>query len=147
MATPERGTAPKPFVFVIMPFDKTFDDIYEFGIKGAAADASAYAERTSEQMFDDSILDRVVNQISKADVVVADMTGRNPNVYYEAGMAAAWGKAWIVIAQANQDLTFDVEQVRFILYANRIGAAEQFEDRLRRAIEETLGNPKRAKNE
>ena len=106
MATAERGTAPKPFVFVIMPFDKAFDDIYEFGIKGAAADASAYAERTSEQMFDDSILDRVVNQISKADVIVADMTGRNPNVYYEVGYAHALDKVTILITQSTKDIPF-----------------------------------------
>jgi len=79
------STTPKPLVFVLMPFDSSFDDIYKFGIKGAAEDSGAYAERIDEQIFSEGILDRVFNQINKADVIVADMTGRNPNVFYEVG--------------------------------------------------------------
>ena len=37
------STLPKPFVFVLMPFEAKFDDIYKFGIKGAAEDVGAYA--------------------------------------------------------------------------------------------------------
>ena len=74
-------TAPKPFVFVLMPFLSQFDDIYKFGIKGASEDAGAYCERVDEQMFVEGILDRIFNQISKADVIIADMTGRNANVF------------------------------------------------------------------
>ena len=62
-------------------------------------------------------------------------------MYYEAGMAAAWKKDWIVIAQSHEDLTFDVEQIRTILYANRIGGEVELEARLRDAIESTLGLP------
>ena len=72
------STKPKPFVFVLMPFDAQFDDIYKFGIQGAATDVGAYAERVDEQLFTEGILDRIFTQISKADVVVADMTGLNP---------------------------------------------------------------------
>ncbi len=43
-----QSTTPKPFVFVLIPFDKTFDDIYKFGIKGAAEDVGAYAEKFDE---------------------------------------------------------------------------------------------------
>ena len=113
----ERGTAPKPFVFVVMPFDKAFDDVYEFGIKGAAEDVGAYAERVSEQMFDDSILDRVVNQISKADVIVADMTGRNPNVYYEVGYAHALDKVTVLVTQNAKDIPFDLKDRPHLEYA------------------------------
>src|SRR5215212_3123285 len=73
-----ESTQPKPFVFVLMPFDKTFGDIYHFGIKGAAEDVGAYAERLDEQIFTDGILDRIFNQISRADVIVADMTAEMP---------------------------------------------------------------------
>lgn len=83
------STAPKPFVFVLMPFDSSFKDTYTFGIKGAADDAGAYAERLDEQMFDEGMLERIFNQINKADVIVADMTDRNANVFYEVGYAHA----------------------------------------------------------
>ncbi|MDQ3818776.1 MAG: nucleoside 2-deoxyribosyltransferase, partial [Acidobacteriota bacterium] len=91
------STAPKPFIFVLMPFDEQFSDIYKFGIKGAADDVGAYAERVDEQIFTEGILDRIFNQISKADIVVADMTGRNPNVFYEVGYAHALGKKVILL--------------------------------------------------
>jgi hypothetical protein len=52
------STKPKPFVFVLMPFDEKFNDIYKFGIRGAAEDADAYAERVDEQIFVEGMLKR-----------------------------------------------------------------------------------------
>lgn len=82
---------PKPFVFVLMPFSSDFDDAYKLGIKKACKEAGAYAERVDEQIFDEQILERVYNQIAKADLIISDMTGRNPNVFYETGYAHALG--------------------------------------------------------
>ncbi|HYG61069.1 MAG TPA: hypothetical protein VEL74_00690 [Thermoanaerobaculia bacterium] len=87
-----EDTKPKSFVFVLMPFDESFDDVYEAGIKPACKDAGAYCERVDEQIFVESILARVYNQIAKADVIIAEMTGRNPNVFYEVGYAHALNK-------------------------------------------------------
>ncbi len=56
-----KSTAPKPFIFVLMPFDEKFDDIYKYGIKGASEDAGAYAERVDEQIFTEGILERIFN--------------------------------------------------------------------------------------
>src|SRR5690606_10986458 len=78
-------TTPRPFVFVLMPFEHRYNDVYKFGIKGAAEAAGAYAERVDEQNFTEGMLDRIFNQINKADVIIADMTGKNPNVFYEVG--------------------------------------------------------------
>lgn len=58
---------PKAFVFVLMPFSKDFDDIYQVGIKPACKNAGAYCERVDEQIFVENILERVYNQIAKAD--------------------------------------------------------------------------------
>ena len=64
-------TAPKPFIFVLMPFSKEFNDIYKLGIKAACKNAGAYAEKVDERIFQESILERVYNQISKADIIIA----------------------------------------------------------------------------
>jgi nucleoside 2-deoxyribosyltransferase len=101
------STLPKPFVFVLMPFDKKFNDVYQLGIQKACDDVGAYAERIDEQIFGESILQRIYNQIAKADVVVADMTGRNPNVFYETGYAHALGKNVILLTQNANDIPFD----------------------------------------
>ena len=111
---------PKPFVFVLMPFEKSFDDIYKFGIKGAAADVGAYAERLDEQIFSDGILDRVFNQINRADVIVADMTGRNANVFYEVGYAHALGKIVLLLTQHADDIPFDLKHRQHLVYGGSI---------------------------
>jgi len=113
-------TTPKPFVFVLMPFDREFDDVYQLGIKPACDIAGAYAERVDEQVFAESILDRIYNQISKADVIVSDMTGRNPNVFYETGYAHALGKKVILLTRRAEDIPFDLKHYSHIVYGDRI---------------------------
>lgn len=89
-----------------MPFDGDFDDIYKLGIKQSCIDAGAYCERVDEQIFNESILDRIYNQISKANIVIADMTNRNPNVFYEVGYAHALGKTTILLTKNSDDIPF-----------------------------------------
>jgi len=120
MADRNLSTKPKPFVFVLMPFDEKFDDIYKFGIKGAAEDVHAYAERVDEQIFVEGMLDRIFNQINKADVIVADMTAKNSNVFYEVGYAHALNKVVILITQSADDIPFDLKHRQHIVYGGRI---------------------------
>ena len=115
-----KSTAPKPFVFVLMPLDEKFDDIYKFGIKGAAEEGGAYAERVDEQIFTEGILERIFNQINKADIIVADMTGRNENVFYEVGYAHALGKIVLLLTQNVDDIPFDLINKQHIVYAGKI---------------------------
>src|SRR5260370_389127 len=125
------STAPKPFVFVVMPFDPKFNDIYKFGINGAAEDVGAYAERLDEQIFGEGMLERIFNQISQADVIVADMTGRNPNVFYEVGYAHALGKTVILLTQDSKDIPFDLKHHQHTVYKKQI-------EFLRKALAEKL---------
>jgi len=114
-------TTPKPFVFVIMPFSKEFDDVYHVAIKDACTAAGAYCERLDEQIFDESMLERIYNQIAKADVLIGDMSGRNPNVFYEVGYAHALGKRVILITQNADDIPFDLKHHFHIVYGGSIG--------------------------
>ncbi len=114
-------TSPKPFVFVLMPFDEDFDDIYQMGIKDACASVGAYCERVDEQMYDERILDRIYNQIAKADIVISDMTGKNPNVFYETGYAHALGKKVILLTKNAEDIPFDLKHFLHIVYEGKIG--------------------------
>jgi nucleoside 2-deoxyribosyltransferase len=114
------STRPKPFVFVLMPFDAKFSDIHKFGIQGAAAEVGAYAERVDEQTFTEGMLDRIFTQIDKADVVVADMTGRNPNVFYEVGYAHALDKIVLLLTQDSNDIPFDLKHRQHTVYSGKI---------------------------
>lgn len=134
-------TSPKPFVFVLMPFDPAFDDVYKLGIKDACADAGAYGERVDEQVFDETILQRVYNQIAKADLIVSDMTGRNPNVFYETGYAHALGQRVILLTQRADDIPFDLKHHQHIVYGGKIA---ELKEELTKRIRWALAHPRTA---
>lgn len=138
MSTELNSTAPKPFVFVLMPFSDDFTDVYEVGIKQACRDAGAYCERVDEQIFSERILDRVYNQIAKADIVVADMTGRNANVFYEVGYAHALGKLTILLTQKAEDIPFDLKHFPHIVYGTKIALLR---DELEKRVKFFIDNP------
>jgi hypothetical protein len=114
-------TRPKPFAFVLMPFAPQFDDIYRLGIKDACARAGAYCERVDEQIYQGTILARIYQQIAVADIVIADMTGRNPNVFYEVGYAHALDKRVLLLTQDVNDIPFDLSNYPHIVYGKDIG--------------------------
>ena len=119
-----------------MPFLKEFDDVYKLGIKIAYANAGAYAERVDEQIFQESILQRIYNQIDKADIIVSDMTGRNPNVFYETGYAHALGKQVILLTKDAADIPFDLKHYPHIVYGSSIAdLIPNLEKRVKWAIE------------
>ena len=129
-------TAPKPFTFVIMPFHPDFDDLYNLGIKPACDEAGSYCERVDEQIFAESILERIYNQIGKADIVNSDVTGRSPNVFYETGYAHALGKTVILLASTADDIPFDLQHYSHIVYEGRISyLKEELQRRVRWYIE------------
>jgi hypothetical protein len=114
------STKPKSFCFVLMPFEDNFEDIYQLGIKESCTKAGAYCERVDEQIYHETILERIYNQIAKADFIIADMTGRNPNVFYEVGYAHALGKATLLLTQNADDIPFDLKHYPHIVYNNKI---------------------------
>jgi nucleoside 2-deoxyribosyltransferase len=107
-------------VFVVMPFADEFRDTYELGIKPACVQAGAGCGRVDEQLFLENILERIYGQIEKADVIVAEMTGRNPNVFYEVGYAHGLGKPVILLTSTSADIPFDLMHYPHVVYAGQI---------------------------
>jgi len=105
-----------PFVYVLMPFDDKFDDVYNFGIKEACKAAGAECKRADEESSQEIIISNLYNQIAKADVIVADMTSLKPNVYYEIGYAHALGKRVILLIEKGEHIPFNLNQYPHILY-------------------------------
>lgn len=110
----------KGFVFVLMPFDSSFDDIYNYGIKQTANQCGYYCERVDEQTFEGSILSRIYNQIEKADLIIADLSNKNPNVFYETGYAHALNKNVILLTQNSDDIPFDLKHYPHVIYEQNI---------------------------
>lgn len=108
------------FAFVLMPFDDRFDDVYEIGIKEAAQKAGVRAERLSDQLYAEGMLDRIYRQIDGADLVIADMSDRNPNVFYEVGYAHAKEKLVILITDDASSIPFDLQHRRHLVYGDSV---------------------------
>ena len=137
MAEEYRPTSPRPFIFVLMPFDEEFDDVYEM-IRDAAKAVGAYAERVDKQMFEEGILERIFNQVSRADALVADMSELSVNVFYEVGYAHALGKIVVLLTQDPEHIPFDLKHRQHLLYSRAKIAAlrDELAARLQWAIEE-----------
>jgi hypothetical protein len=123
----------KPHCFVIMPFSTSLAFVYEV-IKEVVTREGIECLRADESAVAQPIVEEVKDQIMNADLVIADITGRNPNVYYEAGFAHALGKKVILIAQSEADLAFDLRGIRTVLYAE----PRELRRRLVRAIKDTF---------
>lgn len=126
-----RPTRSKPCVFtindpevtddvlvsVMMPFDASFQGVYN-SIQGATEDAGLRCRRADEIWENPAIIQDIVNLIDRAKVVICDCTGRNPNVFYEIGIAHALGRDVILLTQSEQDVPFDLRHLRHIRYLN-----------------------------
>lgn len=103
-------------VAAMMPF-AGFGPVYE-AIVGAAEDNQMRCNRADDIWNHHAIMDDILGLIDRAAVVVCDCSGRNPNVFYEIGLAHAFGKEVILITQSGDDVPFDLKQFRYILYLN-----------------------------
>ncbi|MEW5958073.1 MAG: hypothetical protein AB1801_10140 [Chloroflexota bacterium] len=108
--------ATKPHAFVAMPFKKEMDDVFYYGIQGPVRSAGYLCERVDQEAFTGDILDRVKQKIETAAVVIADLTGANPNVYLEVGYAWGKGRPTVLVTAAENELKFDVRGQRCLTY-------------------------------
>ncbi len=108
-------------MFVLMPLREEFDDIY-LVIRDAVQQTSEALRvgitcgRADEIAGTGQITDQIIQAIDGADLLIADLSGANPNVMYELGLADARGKPAIIITQDATSLPFDVSGPRAILY-------------------------------
>ena len=100
----------KPVVFVITPFNEDFLALFEEFKRqfGAQFEFTNAGDLDNQQ----NILKDIVEGIANADVVIADLTGLNPNAFYELGLAHAMNKKVIIITQELDELPFDIKSYR-----------------------------------
>jgi hypothetical protein len=128
----------KPTCFVMMPFAAEFDEVYQV-ISETVKKHDFECVRADARYLSGPIVDDLTDQIQRADVIVADFTGNNPNVLYEAGYAAALRKPVIQIAQSIGDLPFDVRHLRTFRYTTKILGDRRLAHDLSEAIRATTG--------
>ena len=117
----------KPLLFVIMPFGRKkstsskhyidFNHIYEDIVKPAAKDADVDIIRADEERFGGIIHAPMFERLLLAEIVLADLTTLNPNVFYELGIRhCARPRSTILMSAETRDLPFDIKMVRVIPY-------------------------------
>lgn len=147
MTTPKKShtaseSPGKPYkVFVVSPIgakdsDQRRDADYALKyVFRAALEAPGWElHRADEGNSPDSIGARVIESIYDADLIIADLTGHNPNVFYELALAHGWRKPVVHVAQLGTPIPFDVVDQRTIFYDLKdLGSVEEAIDALRKS--------------
>jgi len=111
---PDADVDPK-LVSVMMPFNAAMAPVYS-AIQAAAATVGFKCERADDIWLASAVIQDVFSLIFRSFIVVCDFTGKNPNVFYEAGIAHTLGKHVIPITQTDGDIPFDLRHHRHLTY-------------------------------
>ncbi len=103
--------------FVMMPFAHPLGGYYEKIYKPAIEKTGLIPIRADNEIFGTGkIIDQIWSGIYSARVLVAELTTRNPNVFYELGLAHALKKPVVLVSSNEQDVPFDLHHIRVIYY-------------------------------
>ena len=126
-------------VFVMMPFRRELQPVYEDHLSIVANSLKLKVRRADDFFGAHSIMKDIWNAIIGSKICIADCTDRNPNVFYEIGIAHTVGRPVVLIAQKAEDVPFDLRHVRYILYELTPRGMKKFEETLRSTLVEELG--------
>jgi hypothetical protein len=125
-------------LFVLMPFSEALRPVYEDHIKKVCAEIGLTVARADDFFSAHSVMTDVWSGILFAGAIIADCTGRNPNVFYEIGLAHVLGKPVVLITQSTDDVPFDVRHIRFIQYTFTPRGMADFERTLSETVRSIL---------
>lgn len=130
---------PRADIFVVMPFRDRLARIYKDHISPIAKELGLSVERADERKLSGAIMKDVWESIATCQIVIADCTGKNPNVFYEIGIAHTLGKSVILLTQKKEDFPFDIQHMRYIAYRPTGSGLKLLDENLRAALEEEFG--------
>lgn len=102
-------------VFVLTPFHPRFEKTYRLILK-VCSKVGLKCSRGDEQFIRGGVLSHILKELTAASIVIANIDGRNPNVYYELGIAHALDKDVILISSSVDDVPFDLKSQRLIVW-------------------------------
>lgn len=115
LAEPEN--IDRTLISAMMPFHPHFDAVYE-KLKEVAISVGLTCKRADDIWENPTIIQDVVSLIDRSRTIICDCTDRNPNVFYEAGIAHTLGREVILITQSDADIPFDLRHIRYVRYLN-----------------------------
>jgi hypothetical protein len=140
------ATASGTSCFVMQPFASPYSGYYETLFRPAIQQAGLRPVRADDEIFGSGkIMDQVWRGIRDAEVLVAELTTRNANVYYELGLAHALGKPVVLVAAEGEGVPFDVHHIRVIYYdITDPFWGQKLIDKIAENIQSALANPEEA---
>lgn len=120
-------------VAVMMPFSRDFNEVYS-AIKESCRSVGVSCQRVDDIWKNSTIIQDIFELIYTSSIVIADLSGKNPNVFYEIGIAHTLGKAVIPIVQNFDDVPFDLRHHRALTYLNN----NEGRNNLQKALEKRL---------
>lgn len=124
-------------VAVMMPFDSRFDAVYA-ALQDAAAVAGLRCQRADDIWEADSVMADIVGLIWRARVVISDLTGKNPNVFYETGIAHTVGRGVVQITQSAADVPLDLRHLRYVSYLPNREGLDDLKTRVARRLRDLI---------
>ncbi|MFP1681585.1 hypothetical protein ACLD0W_03685 [Alloalcanivorax sp. C16-1] len=125
--------------FVMMPFGEWFNRYYQEIYVPAIREAGFEPVRGDELFTTGSVVEQIWEQVAKSPVLLADLTGKNANVFYELGLAHAARKPVVFTASNIEDVPFDLRHLRVIVYDIR---EPNWAEKLSNEVTEYLKNAK-----
>lgn len=120
-------------IFVLTPFAQEEKRAFEI-IREVSAQVGLQAIRGDETRAEGDILQQVISGIVSSRLVIANISSRNPNVFFELGISMALGKPTLLISDTLSDVPFDVRGRRILIYKTW----KELESRLQAALVQTL---------
>jgi hypothetical protein len=93
---------------------KRADEIFDYIVEPVVQGRGLLAARSDRDPTPGQVTSQIIQSLTGASVIIADLTGRNPNVYYELGVAHSFGKPVVILVDTADSLSFDTSQGRVI---------------------------------
>jgi hypothetical protein len=129
-----------PKCFIIMPFGiQDLEDLYSEFIPPVLDGCKLECARGDDIFGSNVVMEDVKAAIAMADLVIADLSGQNPNVFYEVGIAHTLGKPVLLLSQSIEDVPFDLRHRRVLPYEYTPIGCKRLIARLREHVLAMLG--------
>jgi|GEM_PF-4006885 len=130
-------------VFVLMPFsenwsDRLWNDHIRPYLEHVPRVGKLFVHR-ADDMFGQGVMEDVFHGIVSASLIIAECTGRNPNVLYELGIAHALGKRTALLSQSEADIPFDLRRFRFCIYEDNSSGYPRMKSFIQETAKEVFG--------
>ncbi len=126
-------------IALMMPFNTRFDLVRD-AINALAKSIRCKCLRADDVWTEDVLIQDIINLIIESKVVICDATGRNPNVFYEAGIAHALGKRVVLITQSADDIPFDLKHLRYVQYLSNEQGISDLVNKLKTRVTELIND-------